>query len=130
MTSAHLIAILYLSATPSPTQAYQAPLSARALRSRVAAPPALTAAPIAIPETVPTELVAEAVAPVKTGPRIPRWMPALVISSALCYVITLLLAGLTGPVAQATKLIYAGAVAGVISRTCCAPLEMVSTVMM
>ena len=129
MMSAHLIAILYLSATPSPTLAYQAPIGARALRSRVAAPATLTAATLAIPDVVPAYLVAEAVAPVKTRPS-RAWIPALAFSSALCYVLTLLLATLSGPVAQATKVIFAGAVAGVISRSFCAPLEMVSTVMM
>jgi len=44
--------------------------------------------------------------------------------------ITSLLAPMTGPVAGGVKLVFAGAVAGVISRTCCAPLEMVSTIMM
>ena len=43
---------------------------------------------------------------------------------------TWLLSGLTGPIAGSFKLIYAGAIAGIISRSCCAPLEMVSTLMM
>lgn len=43
---------------------------------------------------------------------------------------TKLLAPLSGAWVGGAKLVFAAAVAGVISRTCCAPLEMVSTVMM
>lgn len=57
-------------------------------------------------------------------------IPAVAVCGALAYSITLLLAPLTSPVAMGSKLVFAGAVAGVISRTCCAPIEMVSTVMM
>ena len=57
-------------------------------------------------------------------------LPMVAALGALCYVLTLLLSGMTGPVAGGVKLIYAGAVAGIISRSACAPLEMVSTVMM
>ena len=56
--------------------------------------------------------------------------PYLTVSAAVAYFLTMLLAGLTGDVWGGVKLIYAGAIAGIISRSCCAPLEMVSTVMM
>lgn len=59
-----------------------------------------------------------------------RSLAAVAVCSALCTAIAVLLAGLEGAVAGGFKLIYAGAIAGIISRTCCAPLEMVSTVMM
>lgn len=62
--------------------------------------------------------------------RLTRTLPSLAALGVLSYAITLLLAGMTGPVASGLKLIYAGAVAGIISRSACAPLEMVSTVMM
>jgi len=56
--------------------------------------------------------------------------PKLIVASVLGVYLTQLLATTTGPFSGAVKLIYAGAIAGIISRTCCAPLEMVSTVMM
>ena len=48
----------------------------------------------------------------------------------LVTVLTALLAPMSSPTARGVKLVFAGAIAGIISRTCCAPLEMVSTVMM
>jgi len=51
-------------------------------------------------------------------------------AAGVIVLLTALLAPLDGPVAGGVKLVFAGAVAGVISRTCCAPLEMVSTIMM
>ena len=57
-------------------------------------------------------------------------LPLVAVVGALGYGITLLLSGMTGNFAGGVKLIYAGAVAGIISRSFCAPLEMVSTVMM
>ena len=72
----------------------------------------------------PPSLVAQASASVLTN------IPIIAAVSALGYLLTMALAGMTGPVAGGVKLIYAGAIAGIISRTCCAPLEMVSTVMM
>lgn len=52
------------------------------------------------------------------------------ISAVVCLLVTALLAPLSSPFAQGLKLIFAGAVAGIISRTACAPLEMISTVVM
>eukprot|EP00967_Tisochrysis_lutea_P082007 scaffold113491_cov27-Tisochrysis_lutea.AAC.1 len=52
------------------------------------------------------------------------------VAASAIVLFTALLAPLQGPVAGGVKLVFAGAVAGVISRTCCAPLEMVSTIMM
>lgn len=57
-------------------------------------------------------------------------IPTLAIATALGVLITNFLSGLSSPAAQGLKLVYAGAIAGIISRTCCAPIEMVSTVMM
>ena len=57
-------------------------------------------------------------------------LPMLAAFSALGIALTAFLAPLTSPAAQGTKLVFAGAVAGIISRTFCAPIEMVSTVMM
>ena len=45
------------------------------------------------------------------------------ISAVVCLLVTALLAPLSSPFAQGLKLIFAGAVAGIISRTACAPLE-------
>lgn len=59
-----------------------------------------------------------------------RALPILAACSMMGVSITAFLAPLTNPAAQATKLVFAGAVAGIISRTACAPIEMVSTVMM
>ena len=56
--------------------------------------------------------------------------PVLAACAALGIAITSVLAPLSSPAAQGAKLVFAGAVAGIISRTCCAPIEMVSTVMM
>lgn len=57
-------------------------------------------------------------------------VPMLAVFSVLGVAITAFLAPLTSSAAQGTKLVFAGAVAGIISRTFCAPIEMVSTVMM
>lgn len=57
-------------------------------------------------------------------------LPILAACTGLAILLTACLAPLTSPAAQGAKLVFAGAVAGIISRTCCAPIEMVSTVMM
>ena len=54
----------------------------------------------------------------------------LALMTALGTVLTTWLSGLSTPAAQGLKLVYAGAIAGIVSRTFCAPIEMVSTVMM
>jgi len=54
----------------------------------------------------------------------------LAAAFGLVTMLTALLAPMSSPTASGVKLVYAGAIAGIISRTCCAPLEMVSTVMM
>ena len=54
----------------------------------------------------------------------------LAAAFGLMTMLTALLAPMSSPTASGVKLVYAGAIAGIISRTCCAPLEMVSTVMM
>ena len=59
-----------------------------------------------------------------------KLLPTLAACTALGIALTAFLAPLTSPAAQGTKLVFAGAVAGIISRTFCAPIEMVSTVMM
>ena len=50
--------------------------------------------------------------------------------SIVSWFLTGLLGGMSGPIIGGVKLVYAGAIAGVVSRSFCAPLEMVSTVMM
>jgi hypothetical protein len=57
-------------------------------------------------------------------------IPTIGALAGLTYAITTLLAPQTSPAAMSAKLVFAGAVAGIISRTLCAPIEMVSTVMM
>lgn len=57
-------------------------------------------------------------------------LPLLAASSALLVLLSNYLSTLSSPAAQGAKLVYAGAIAGIISRTFCAPIEMVSTVMM
>ena len=57
-------------------------------------------------------------------------VPTIGALAGLTYAITTLLAPQTSPAAMSAKLVFAGAVAGIISRTLCAPIEMVSTVMM
>lgn len=57
-------------------------------------------------------------------------VPTIGAIAGLTYAITTLLAPQTSPAAMSAKLVFAGAVAGIISRTLCAPIEMVSTVMM
>lgn len=57
-------------------------------------------------------------------------VPAVLVCFGVTAFITSLLAPLTAAWAQNLKLVYAAAVAGIVSRSCCAPLEMVSTVMM
>lgn len=57
-------------------------------------------------------------------------VPLVAASAALVFLITTWLSGVDTPAAQGLKLVYAGAIAGIVSRTCCAPIEMVSTVMM
>mmetsp|Transcript_30857 Transcript_30857/g.61584 ORF Transcript_30857/g.61584 Transcript_30857/m.61584 type:complete len:430 (+) Transcript_30857:269-1558(+) len=57
-------------------------------------------------------------------------VPLLATLGALCTFLTTYLSTLSSPTAQGLKLVYAGAIAGIVSRTFCAPIEMVSTVMM
>ena len=52
------------------------------------------------------------------------------IAAAIVVMLSAALAPLNSPVFYGIKLIFAGAVAGIISRTACAPLEMISTVVM
>jgi len=61
---------------------------------------------------------------------IPSLVPCLIFFSIFGVWLTGVLATMQGMWIGAFKLIWAGAIAGVISRTACAPLEMVSTVMM
>jgi len=57
-------------------------------------------------------------------------IPILALATAVAAALTQFLSNFSNPAAQGIKLVYAGAIAGIISRTCCAPIEMVSTVMM
>jgi len=57
-------------------------------------------------------------------------IPILALATALGAILTNWLSGVSTPAAQGAKLVYAGAIAGILSRTFCAPIEMVSTVMM
>jgi solute carrier family 25 phosphate transporter 23/24/25/41 len=57
-------------------------------------------------------------------------IPLLSIATFLATLLTKYLSNFSSPAAQGIKLVYAGAIAGIISRTFCAPIEMVSTVMM
>ena len=59
-----------------------------------------------------------------------KFIPLVVVTTALGSMLTSWLSSVSTPVAQGAKLVYAGAIAGILSRTCCAPIEMVSTVMM
>jgi len=80
-----------------------------------------------------TSVIADGAAALPAKPQrsgVPILLPVLVLVAALCAALNTYLAALTGPVAQGFKLVYAGAIAGIISRTACAPLEMVSTIMM
>lgn len=61
---------------------------------------------------------------------VPPMVPSLVALSAVMWYLTVVLGTMSGPIIGGIKLVYAGAIAGIISRSCCAPLEMVSTVMM
>lgn len=57
-------------------------------------------------------------------------IPLLAVVVALGAILTSWLSDVNTPAAQGAKLVYAGAIAGILSRTFCAPIEMVSTVMM
>eukprot|EP00571_Detonula_confervacea_P007945 CAMPEP_0172314570 /NCGR_PEP_ID=MMETSP1058-20130122/22844_1 /TAXON_ID=83371 /ORGANISM="Detonula confervacea, Strain CCMP 353" /LENGTH=385 /DNA_ID=CAMNT_0013028465 /DNA_START=139 /DNA_END=1296 /DNA_ORIENTATION=- len=57
-------------------------------------------------------------------------IPLLAVTTALGSTLTSWLSSVSTPAAQGAKLVYAGAIAGILSRTFCAPIEMVSTVMM
>jgi hypothetical protein len=59
-----------------------------------------------------------------------KMIPYISLSAVVVTLLTKYLSNFSTPAAQAIKLVYAGAVAGIISRTFCAPIEMVSTVMM
>jgi len=81
----------------------------------------------------PVPVIADAAAleaPEKSRRGVPVLFPVLVLAAAVCYALNSYFAALTGPVASGFKLVYAGAIAGIISRSACAPLEMVSTIMM
>ncbi|KAL7553114.1 hypothetical protein ACHAWF_016389 [Thalassiosira exigua] len=56
--------------------------------------------------------------------------PPLALAAALLAAFTQYLSANSHPAAQGLKLVYAGAIAGIVSRSFCAPIEMVSTVMM
>jgi len=59
-----------------------------------------------------------------------KMIPYATFSALVVTLLTKFLSNFSTPAAQAIKLVYAGAIAGIISRTFCAPIEMVSTVMM
>ena len=59
-----------------------------------------------------------------------RMIPMAATAALLVTILTKYLSNFSNPTAQSIKLVYAGAIAGIISRTFCAPIEMVSTVMM
>ena len=86
------------------------------------------ASAVVVPTGSRRELVASAAA--AAGSSALRLLPILAAASIASYFLTILLAGVSGPIAGGIKLIYAGAIAGIVSRTACAPLEMVSTLMM
>ena len=58
----------------------------------------------------------------------PTLVPSIIAAAIFTVWFTRLMGSLTG--FHGVKLVFAGAVAGVISRSACAPLEMVSTLMM
>ena len=62
--------------------------------------------------------------------RLATKVPVAAAVTAFFVFLTNWLSGYSTPAAQGVKLVYAGAIAGIISRTFCAPIEMVSTVMM
>lgn len=64
------------------------------------------------------------------GTGVPSIFPMLTALSVVAWYLTIALGSMSGPIVGGVKLVYAGAIAGIISRSCCAPLEMVSTVMM
>lgn len=59
-----------------------------------------------------------------------KMIPLVGLTAILVTFLTRYLSNFSNPAAQSIKLVYAGAIAGIISRTFCAPIEMVSTVMM
>jgi len=59
-----------------------------------------------------------------------KMIPMVAVTAIIVSFLTKYLANFSSPTAQSIKLVYAGAIAGIISRTFCAPIEMVSTVMM
>lgn len=59
-----------------------------------------------------------------------KMIPMAAVAAVLVTFLTQYLSNFSSPTAQSIKLVYAGAIAGIISRTFCAPIEMVSTVMM
>jgi solute carrier family 25 phosphate transporter 23/24/25/41 len=119
----------YGNGAPRVRAAPRPQLSASTPYSAAAEAAAAEATPMAVPSNIGDQIVAAA--PEKPGGlKIPTALPYLVAGAAICWQLTGLLATMSSPAAQGFKLIYAGAIAGVISRTCCAPLEMVSTVMM
>lgn len=94
-------------------------------QSIAAPPPDLAAATdVAVPQKATTSWMSRDMA------QITELLPPVGLAGGATVILTYLLAPLTGPVAQAFKIIFAGAIAGIISRTFCAPLEMISTVIM
>lgn len=81
---------------------------------------------------VPPAELAAAAPPPASGKilGVPKIVPTLTILAVIGYWITTILGTMSGPIIGGVKLVYAGAIAGIVSRSFCAPLEMVSTVMM
>lgn len=88
--------------------------------------------PVVVPTTTLTDIHGKALPSSATSSflYLKSVIPGLTLCGAMGLVITAALAPFSSPAAQGAKLVFAGAVAGILSRTCCAPIEMVSTVMM
>ena len=135
----HLLAVSLLAFTssiPQPELRARALPRGRAIaagrEAELAIDPTTEAAAVTLP---PASLVASAPPPEPGEQRltsmlggIPPIFPSLALAAAFVVWATKALGSITG--LTSIKLIFAGAVAGVISRSACAPLEMVSTLMM
>ena len=83
------------------------------------------------PQTPPSNaVVAEAKKANDNLKVIARALPIMAIATVLVGLLTKFMSNFSSPAAQGLKLVYAGAIAGIVSRSFCAPIEMVSTVMM
>jgi len=111
-------------ATPMPQLRTASAVSANMASTGAVPPTPLTSQPADTKAVAPPSSLARDLQQAKE--LIQPTIIATVVAAALTY----LLAPLTGPWAHSFKLIFAGAVAGIISRTFCAPLEMISTVIM